>query len=273
MKRGVDLEETKKAVEIDLKILSDPVPLKELKKKQSALETKYRNTFERYQAGRADVEDLAQVDEEIVKLGSSALDAAGVLRKKINATETQQKKIRATTRALREEQVADDTTKQLMLDYANEYRALYVALWVKGGLLVAFCILLYTPENAKLFAVAFFLFLIVKYAIAFAQYIQAERRLGGDVTGVTCSEMKYGCCSDGITAMVDSSGSNCVDPTITKSGMCSNSQFGCCPDGATTRTTLGGENCVDWCSATDFGCCPGNQIAKTDISGSNCLRM
>jgi hypothetical protein len=268
MKRGADIKETKKAVELDLQFLSDETPVKDLRKEQKALEKSYKNTYERYQIGRADIQDFQDLDDQLVRVAETAYTAVAQLRKKITATEAQQKKTKNAADALRLAETADETTERLMMDYANEYQALYVALWVKAVLFVVFAALLYTPANAKLFAAAFFLLIVVKYAVGLVQYIDANRRLGSDVVGKTCADMPDGCCADGVTAKIDSSGSNC---TVAASPVaCSNGEYGCCPDGLTARTDLNGSNCADWCSATDFGCCPGDMVAKTDASGSNC---
>ena len=81
----------------------------------------------------------------------------------------------------------------------------------------------------------------------------------------TCGTSKFGCCSDGITARTDATGTDCAD-----ANECSKSQYGCCIDGITSKNDEGGSKCPIPCSNTPFGCCIDGKTSRIDAHGTNC---
>ena len=90
-----------------------------------------------------------------------------------------------------------------------------------------------------------------------------------------CEGTRYGCCYDGKTPKLDSSGSNCF-PKPKPIGGCAGTRYGCCPDGVTAKHNSSGSNCIiskpiGGCTGTRYGCCPDGVTPKTSAIGKNCF--
>ena len=81
----------------------------------------------------------------------------------------------------------------------------------------------------------------------------------------TCGTTTFGCCSDGITARTDATGTTCA-----VENECSKSQYGCCIDGITSKNDETGSKCPVPCSNTPFGCCIDGKTSRIDARGTNC---
>jgi hypothetical protein len=77
----------------------------------------------------------------------------------------------------------------------------------------------------------------------------------------------------------DSECSTCSPKTIYKNSesMCPNSAFGCCADGVTERIDSSGTNCRTTpsasCALSTFGCCADRITKRNDVAGTNCPRV
>jgi hypothetical protein len=256
-----EIEETRRQLQIDIKELAKKERVVKWREQLAALDKKFQREVDLFRVEKADERDLEQVDAKIDLVTDEALTATAQLLKKVVAMKVQQERVARLGTNVEE----GETTKQLMLDFADEYNAKYAVAWLKALVALPLFYFLYSSQNALLFLVLYCLMVLVWYVVAFVKYLNDKRQLGKDIVGKTCADMPDGCCPDGVTAMTDASGSNCVQVAAP---LCSATAYGCCPDGVTTRIDVA--SCQNWCADTDFGCCPGGLEAKIDPSGSNC---
>jgi len=177
----------------------------------------------------------------------------------------------------------DASSKQMLMDFSNEYKSAYTVMWVKIVLVAV--LFYYLRADWVLILVAYFAVYIVWTLISaliklFQNIRKKESTLraetcanvtDGDAVGSTCkptspsyapcSSSVFGCCPNGLASTSDVSACGTFD--------CWQSAFGCCPNGTNKKSETDTCDAPVDCKTTKFGCCL-NGMPREDTVGSNC---
>jgi len=278
-----DIIEKSRQLDLDILLLSDPTIITNLTSIIDTIDAEYKLT-------RAnDISTLTSQCERLKIFIEGVNESIGTLQERVTKMSQSQATVRRTLLSMEQNDIElesqDLTTQKLMMDFANEYKLLYMLFWVKIAIGVVLIYFLYTPFNALLLIGTFVTLILLFYLYAFFQEaVSSTLSLNSGKELIGSTVIKEDCpppvvyCPDGVTvANADKSNCTalpeyCADGVTVANADKSNCEAVIplpqyCEDGVTVANA-DRSNCV-----TDFGYCPDGFMAKVDVLGTNCLTL
>ena len=289
--------ETRSQLEASVKRLNDSSEVQLLQEDLNKLKAEHE--------AAVDLDEKTAVQEKLQQLTDNVYSLTKLMQNTVTKLKTNQGQLSTKLQAIEDNEHTaesyDLTTKQLMADFANQYRLVFVQGWAKliVGFLLAY--LMFSPLNATLLVGVFIAMVLVWFLVAFIKNLIAsdggEKMIGAPYVGESCPTpaptppLETGYCPDGVTKMQGESKTGCpvceTNPSLywtDASGTnCPIDENAFCPDGI-TMAEAGRTNCkkctmdpsIFWTDATGTNCptevpeyCP-DGVTKANADKSNC---
>ena len=232
----------------------------------------------------ADLDAKTAVQEKMQQLTDKVYSLTTLMQNTVTNLKTNQGQLKTKLKSIQDNEnnaeAYDLITKQLMADFAQQYRLVFVQGWAKliVGFLLAY--MMFTPLNATIVVGAFIAMVVIWFLVAFIQDLISsseggEKMVGAPYLGESCPSPaptptpETGFCPDGVTKMQGDDQSGCpvcqTNPSLywtdASGNNCPLDENALCPDGS-TRADPGRTNCKK--------CATDPSIFWTDATGTNC---